>query len=190
MTHMPGYVRSWITPALARMRSEIKDEVENALLKEIPQSSEWTEINLCQKTPRIIAMVTGRIIVGLDLCRSATYIEIATEFTKEVMATAISITLIPLFLRPLMVPILPQLWLTRRRIVQAEEVLGPTITSRWLQPQNQNRTEQVDILQLMIEASENCGRGKKDLVVELLFLNIGAVHSTAMTITHASVPPT
>ncbi|VUC30086.1 unnamed protein product [Clonostachys rosea] len=185
LTHLPGEVKSWISPALRRLRPEIEDEVKNALLQEVPQSSEWTEINFSDKMPRVVAMVTGRLLVGLELCRSATYVKLADKFTKEAMAAAISLTLIPSFLRPIIAPLLPQLWLTRRRMAQAEEAFGPTITSRRLQSQSPNRGDQVDILQLLIESSDVRGKSNRDIAAELLFINVAGVHSTSITIINA-----
>lgn len=93
-----------LTRNISRTLSELQNEVIYAFDTEVGECSEWTEFPVYGKLLRIIALVAGRVFVGLPLCRDEKWINTTINYTVDAIEALQTIEKSPTFLRPLLVP--------------------------------------------------------------------------------------
>ncbi|CAI0654364.1 unnamed protein product, partial [Colletotrichum noveboracense] len=113
-------VKASLTPALPRLNALISDEVVESMRLELPQSTEWTEVNINAKLLRIIAMASGRVFIGPELCRDERYIDASINYTIDLMTAVHVVAFLPGPLRPILARFLPEVKQLNRRIAEAE----------------------------------------------------------------------
>ncbi|KZL63086.1 cytochrome p450 [Colletotrichum incanum] len=179
-------VRASLTPALPRLNAGISDEVVEAMRLELPQSTDWNEININAKLLRIIAMVSGRVFIGSDLCRDERYIDASINYTVDLMTAVHVIALVPSFLRPIVASWLPTTKKLYKRIAEAEAVFRPIVTARKEAAKKGDYQEPDDMLQWILNAQTKFGElSDRELAMAQLGISFAAIHTTTMTTTNA-----
>ncbi|GKT86392.1 LOW QUALITY PROTEIN: cytochrome P450 [Colletotrichum tofieldiae] len=143
---------------------------------ELPQSADWSEVNINAKLLRIIAMVSGRVFIGSDLCRDERYIDASINYTIDLVTAVHVIALVPSFLRPVVASWLPTTKKLYKRIAEAEAVFRPI----------GDYQEPDDMLQWILNAQTKFGElSDRDLAMAQLGISFAAIHTTTMTTTNA-----
>jgi len=156
---------------------------------ELPQSSDWTEFVLSPKLYRIVAMASGRIFIGAELCRNEEYLSAAIDYTIEVMTAVFLIHMMPTWLRPVLAPWIPHVRKLEKSRRRAKDFLMPIITAR-RKAADEGRADYTppdDMLQWMDDDLTK-QQGKRPTVEELAFHQLGisfaAIHTTTVTVTN------
>ncbi|KAK2026053.1 cytochrome P450 [Colletotrichum zoysiae] len=182
---LPRMVKTSLTPALVRLNPIISDEVTEATRIELPQSGEWTEVKIMGKLMRIIAMASGRVFVGPELCRNEEYLDAAINYTVDLMKAIRKVSTIPPWIRPFLAPRKPEVRRVHRRIVEAVEFLKPVVKSRREASEDPYYQKPDDMLQWMIDAQEKTGdKDDKKLAKYQLGISFAAIHTTSLTATN------
>ncbi|KAM5349587.1 hypothetical protein ACJ41O_006092 [Fusarium nematophilum] len=175
-----------LTPALVRLNPIIATEVVEAMALELPQSGEWEEVDINKKLLRIVAIVSGRIFIGPELCRNEKYLDAAINYTIDVMIAVYMVGLVPLWLRPFIAPRLPFVKKVRKRIEEADEFLRPIVTARREALQDPNAEQPDDMLQWIINSQAKFREyNDKELAKLQLSVSMAAIHTTTLTTTNA-----
>ncbi|OLN86218.1 Ent-kaurene oxidase 7 [Colletotrichum chlorophyti] len=179
-------VRASLTPALPRLNASIADEVVEAMRLELPQSNDWVEVKINAKLLRIIAMVSGRVFIGSELCRDERYLDASINYTIDVMTAVHVIALVPSWLRPLVAPWLPTTKKLYKRIDEAEAVFRPLVAARKQASKDIDHNEPDDMLQWILNAQTKFGQlSDRELAMAQLGISFAAIHTTSMTTTNA-----
>ncbi|TQN64190.1 Cytochrome P450 monooxygenase ATR2, partial [Colletotrichum shisoi] len=181
-------VKASLTPALPRLNASISDEVVESMRLELPQSTDWTEVNINAKLLRIVAMVSGRVFIGSELCRDERYLDASINYTVDVMTAVFVIELVPSFLRPIVAPWLPTTKKLYRRIAEAESVFRPIVAARReaAAAKRDDYREPDDMLQWILNAQTKFGQlSNHDLASAQMGISFAAIHTTTMTATNA-----
>ncbi|TDZ61446.1 Cytochrome P450 monooxygenase ATR2 [Colletotrichum trifolii] len=179
-------VRASLTPALPRLNASIADEVGESMRMELPQSSEWTAVNINSKLLRVIAMASGRIFIGPELCRDERYLDASINYTVDLMTAVHVVGFMPVWLRPILAPFLPPIKKLNRRINEAEAVFRPIVAERRKLCENPDHQQPDDMLQWILNAKEKFGvQSDRDLAQLQLGVSFAAIHTTSMTTTNA-----
>ncbi|CCF36957.1 ent-kaurene oxidase [Colletotrichum higginsianum] len=183
---LPQIVKSMLTPALVRLNPIISTEVAETMASELPQSGEWEEVDINQKLLRIVAIVSGRIFVGPELCRNETYIDSAINYTIDVMVAVYMIGLVPVWLRPFLAPRLPFVKKLEKRIQEADDFLRPVVKERRTAMQDPSLASHDDMLQWIINSEIKRGNVDDKAVAKLqLSVSMAAIHTTTLTALNA-----
>ncbi|KAH7038346.1 cytochrome P450 [Microdochium trichocladiopsis] len=78
---MPNIIRTTLTPAIGRLNHAMMAEVDAAVLRELGECIEWTPIEIYGKIMRILAVASGRVFIGPELCHDERYIEAVVNYT-------------------------------------------------------------------------------------------------------------
>ncbi|KZL75866.1 cytochrome P450 [Colletotrichum tofieldiae] len=179
-------VKTALTPALARINPIVYEEVVNAIRIELPQSGEWTEVNIAYKLMRIVAMVSGRIFIGPELCRTESYIDVAINYTVDLMTAIQAIASIQPYIRPFLATSRPEVKRVKRRVAEAEMFLRPVVEARRKAAEGSNYQKPDDMLQWMMESQKKFGQKEdRELARYELAISAAAIHTTTVTITNA-----
>lgn len=164
----------------------LHQETREALALELPSSSEWQEVDIHHILLRVVAMVSGRLFIGPELCRTEKYLDAAINYTMDVMSAQRAVQNIRPWLRPFLAGSLPQVKKLDKRIKEAEDFLEPVVELRKQAATNPAEDVPDDMLQWLLQgqdkfkdpASQNSARSQ-------LGLSFAAIHTTALTATNA-----
>jgi hypothetical protein len=77
---------------------------------------------------RIIAIVSGNVLVGPPLCYDEEYLHAALNYSKDISAAIRALKIWPRFLRPVVKYFTPQVSVIKRYRGKAKKMLQPLIT--------------------------------------------------------------
>ncbi|KAK2038518.1 cytochrome P450 [Colletotrichum somersetense] len=179
-------VRTSLTQGLPRLNLTVSDEVTEAMRLELPQSTDWSEFNVTSKILRIVAMVSGRIFIGSELCRDEKYINASINYTVYLMAAVDDIGQVPLFLRPLIAPWLPKTRKLYRFINDAVAIFLPVIKARRKAAKKDDYQAPDDMLQWILSGQRKYGAvSDYNLAIIQLQASFAAIHTTTSATVNA-----
>ncbi|ROT43005.1 cytochrome P450 [Sodiomyces alkalinus F11] len=181
-------VKASLTPALPRLNASVADEVVEAMRQELPQTSDWTEVNINYKLLRIVAMASGRVFIGSELCRDERYLDAAINYTVDLVAAVEVVSRMPVWSRPFLAPRCEPVKKVHARMQQADEFLRPIVAAR-RNAEAQASPDYVkpdDMLQWIMDSQKKFGeKNDEDLANYQLGVSFAAIHTTTMTTTNA-----
>lgn len=141
------------------------------------------DINL--KVLRIVAMGSGRIFIGPELCRNEKYLDTAINFTIDTMKAVFIVSYMPVWLRPALTPFVPFVRTLYRRLREANELYRPVVAARRRAAKNAPSDKPDDMLSWLIDEQIKAGiEDDQDLVEKQIGASFAAVHTTTQTMTH------
>lgn len=159
--------------------------LDRALQDDLPQSSTWTEIKANDKLVRIVAKASGRIFVGQELCFDDRYLDNSINFTIDVMKAVFTVAFLPVWLRPILTPIIPFVRTVYRRMRTERELLMPTIEARREAVKEDPSREPDDMLDWLVREQFKAGvQDDDELVMKQLGATFAAIHTTTQTVMH------
>jgi hypothetical protein len=120
----------------------------------MPPCDDWTEVNIHHAILRIVGMVSGRMFIGPELCRSEQYLDAVTNYTMEVRGTQRAVHNMCLWLRPFRAQILPEVQKLYQRIVEAEAFLEPVVKRRTDTMNDSSYEKPDDFFQWLIDGKD------------------------------------
>ncbi|KZT01552.1 cytochrome P450 [Laetiporus sulphureus 93-53] len=183
--HVP-IVRSQLTRNIAKFFPLLHDELVASFHDEIPlNGSGWNKVRAMDAMVQVICRTSNRVFVGLPLCRNLDYCNLNKQFTVDVMKGGTIISLFPGLLKPFAARFLTDVPNSIKRGVKHLEPLiserlrmEQELGSEWTDKPN-------DMLQWLLDAAEGEERTVRALVLRILTINVGAIHTSAMCLTHA-----
>ncbi|KAI9147091.1 Ent-kaurene oxidase [Paramyrothecium foliicola] len=164
-----------------RLNPTISEEVYEALSTELPQTNEWSEVYIFAKLLRIVAMVSGRIFVGPELCRDENYLDVAINYTVDLVKAAHEAAAVPQWRRPYSAPFLPSVKQVAKRVAEAEKLLQPIVAKRLENVKNGGQKPD-DMLQWIIDDQVAQGRTDENELARIqLNIAFAAIHTTTIT---------
>ncbi|KAM0338872.1 hypothetical protein ACHAPU_011154 [Fusarium lateritium] len=183
---IPHTIKGGLTPALYRLSTSIADEVKQSLELSIPSCEDWTEVNIHDSLLRIVGMVSGRVFIGPELCRSEQYLDAAINYTMEVMGAQRAVQRMRPWLRPFWARSQPEVKKLYQRIAEAEAFLEPVVKSRTDAMGDPSYEKPDDFLQWLIDGKDKFpDKNSQNLAKVQLGLTFAAVHTTTLTATNA-----
>ena len=72
-----------------RINTRLTEETDRAVTEILGENKDWTPVVVYQKLLPIVAIISGNIFLGPDLCRSESYLHHSINYTVDLF-TAIS----------------------------------------------------------------------------------------------------
>jgi cytochrome P450 len=167
---------------LARLNPVISQEVTEAIALEIPNCLDWTPVNINQKLLRIVAMVSGRIFIGPELCRDEKYVKAAINYTIDLMGSVRAVQTLPHWQRWFRARWLPEMRNVQKWQKEATNFLQPVITARLADARRleEKYEKPDDVLQWLMDGIERQGTGTdiERITKAQLGLSFAAIHTT------------
>lgn len=179
---IPFTVKANLTPALPRLNATISDEVERSFLREMPPCDDWTPININSKLQRIVAMVSGRVFIGPELCHDEAYLDAAVNYTVEMVQATQAVDSMAPWKRSFLASRLPEIKKVKARLAQADAFIKPVVQKR-LALSPEDRPD--DMLQWMLNSQQRFGVDKtvQTLARLQLSLSFASIHTTSVVAT-------
>lgn len=176
-----------------RLNPTIAEEVDLAFREELPPCKDFTPVPINQKLLRIVAKVSGRIFIGPELCRSEEYVDMAINYTMEVVTAQQVIHHMKPWQRFLFARSVPQVKALQERAENSRKFLEPMIAARRKAAREDPDFQRPDdIMQWLLDGGQAKFGEKEDqeLTEAQLSLTFAAIHTTTMATTNACVEPT
>lgn len=156
------------------------------MASELPSDTEWQEVDIHHVLLRVVAIVSGRIFIGPELCRSEKYLDAAINYTTDVMIAQRAVQHIRPWLRPFIASSLPYVKKLDQRIKEAEEFLKPVVEARKKLEADPSVEAPDDMLQWLLQGQDKFqDAASRNLARAQLGLSFAAIHTTALTATNA-----
>ncbi|EJT96541.1 cytochrome P450 [Dacryopinax primogenitus] len=181
-------IRRQMTQNLSAKFPELYDEIRHAFMEglSLPDSGEWKTVKASEVFTRVICRVSNRLFVGLPLCRDEKFTEISRDFTLNASTAAFVISLVPSFVKPLVMKYLTRIPAT---IAEFEKRFIPIIEERLHQEETLRELwhdkKPFDFLQWLLDAAKGEKREPKDLTLRMINANFTAIHTSSMSFTQA-----
>lgn len=169
----------------ARLNGLIAQECRECLAINLPESPDWTPINIHHKLLRIVGMVSGRMFIGPELSRTEEYLDAAINYTMEVMTAQRAVVNMNPWLRPFLASRLPEIKKLEKRKREAYNFLMPVIEARKQAFQDSKDDGPDDMLQWLIRNSPKFTDAHSQNLAEVqLGLSFAAIHTTVLVTTN------
>ncbi|EUC51026.1 hypothetical protein COCMIDRAFT_21423 [Bipolaris oryzae ATCC 44560] len=123
-------VEANLTSALPRLNPFTCKDVDDRLREIMPPCKDWTEINIFDKLIFLVAKVSGRVFVGLEVSQTPEYIDTAVNYTLQFMHAVHVVKTIRPWLKPSLGPRTPEIQKLLGLAKLAEKLLGPIIEEK------------------------------------------------------------
>lgn len=171
-----------------RLNPLIAEEVDQCFRDLLPpgEFATFTPVAMHQTLVQMVAIVSGRIFIGPELCRTPEYVDMAVNYTMDVIHAREAVTRTPKWQRPFKAPHLAEVKALRAREKKAWAMVKPIIDAR-LRAQAEDPLDYQkpdDLLQWILESGD-AKLSVQDMAEMQLALTFAAIHTTTMTVTSA-----
>ncbi|KAK3940199.1 cytochrome P450 [Diplogelasinospora grovesii] len=183
-THFLNHlIRADLTKKLPQIIGRLAEEVERSVRTELPQAETWTSININERVSRVLAIVSGNVLVGPPLCYDEEYLHAAMNYSKDISAAIRALKIWPRFMRPTVQHFTPQVGVIRKYRGKAKKMLEPLIKELRSMRAKGNPLPDT-MLAWMVEKAEQFQADDDELANTQLILIMAGIHTRTMTITH------
>ncbi|KAI1633021.1 cytochrome P450 [Biscogniauxia mediterranea] len=152
----------------------------------MPPASDWTEVDIHHVLLRVVAMVSGRVFIGPELCRNEQYLESSINYTMDVMSAQRAVQQMKPWLRPFFASRLPQVKRLDQRIKEAQAFLSPVVEKRMKEASDPSCEKPDDMLTWLLERRPDFPDEKSQNLAKVqLGVSFAAIHTTTLTATNA-----
>lgn len=168
-----------------RLNPIIAEEVDQCFRDELPPRdfSSFTPVNINHTLLRMVAVVSGRIFIGAELCRTPEYVDMAMNYTMDIVNAREAVTRLPKWQRHIKASSLPAVKTLREREKKAWAMLRPIIDARLRAVGDPDYRKPDDLLQWILDSPAELT--PQDMAEMQLALTFAAIHTTTMTVTSA-----
>ncbi|KAF4910817.1 Cytochrome P450 monooxygenase BOA4 [Colletotrichum fructicola] len=168
------------------MQEEISYAMENFMCGHTSEVGGWTRVPVYALSTRVIALVSGRVFVGLPLSRNEEWIHTAIHSTIDSFVGAAMMWQYPSWSWPIMQWIVPQTKRVRYYRRRVAEMLKPIIRNRLEDAKKgSDRKKPSDMVQWLIDNSNGRGDDLAFQANEHIVMNVAAIHTTGGQLAHS-----
>ncbi|TLD37851.1 cytochrome P450 [Venturia nashicola] len=180
MNHL---VKSNLTVALNRINPRLARTAAEAVEAEMPSCPDWTQLPFSEKLLRIVAIVSGDIFLGPEMCRNEDYLGLSINYTENAFKTIYKLRTYWMPLRPIVSRLLPGVKALERERAKNSKLLRPLIKQR-RKLMEQGGELPDDMLQWSLEKASKFPdeiKSDDDIALLQLRLSMSAIHTTSLT---------
>ncbi|KAK6529518.1 hypothetical protein TWF281_008689 [Arthrobotrys megalospora] len=188
-TYHVDVIKSQLTPRMASILPEIRQEGNVAWKDTLKLGPGWTNVGIWKVVIQVVSRSANRCFVGLPLCRNQELLDLFRDYAIRTNEVVYMIDLAPQFLQPLLEWVL----LKRYRLPQrATKILTPVFEERKrmreeLGPERWNAEKPNDAVTWIIDAAmkkDKSQQTNQQMAWRLIWLNFAAIHTTSMSTLH------
>ncbi|OJD28723.1 cytochrome p450 [Diplodia corticola] len=177
-------IKNKLTPGIDRLLPTMDDEAQFAVRTTLAScgADGWTTVPLHSTATRLIALLSGRVFVGLPLSRNEEWIDAAVNVTQHSIAGAFKLLAYPAWLRPLVRLFVREVGGVEECRQATERMLRPLVEQRLrdMRSGGADFQGQDDMIQWLItHAPPGSVSDVAWHVSQHLVLNIAAIHTTS-----------
>ena len=172
-----------LTRNIARTLAGLQDEADFAIPSYIGACEDWTTVVIYSQLLRIVALLSGRIFVGLPLCRNEEWLDTTINYTLAVFTAVESIKKLSPLTRGFFAPSLKEVQRLHHYRVNGARMLTPILKERHENLKDPSFEPPTDMLQFLIQ---NSGQQATDALFQAymqMLVSLVAIQGTSMALT-------
>jgi ent-kaurene oxidase len=176
-------IKEHLASDVGRTLGGLQDEANYAIPSCIGECNEWTPIQFYPTALRVISLLSGRIFVGLPLCRDEEWIDATINYTNDAVNAIAPVKAIHPLLRPFIAPRLPEVRRIKQHRINGARLLEPVLVERLENMKAPGFKPPTDMIQFMLQ---NSGEKAGDVLFQSymqMSISMAAIHTTAMNMT-------
>lgn len=179
-------VRVDLTRSLGNFVEAMNEECLYGFERYMPVSPDWTIVKPYHVFAKIVALISGRVLVGKDLCRNEDWIRLSMEFSTHAFGAARKLRSgnkwpWSMQLASFTEPAVAGIWARRK---EAEELLKPICEERLRRRDDPSWKRPNDGIQWLLDSHAVSGESVDEVVKSQLRLTMAAIHNTTMSVTN------
>ncbi len=183
-------IRVDLTKSIGTILPVLQAESSYAIGAELGSPDDWTAIMLYPKILRLVALVSGRVFVGLPLSRNEEWLQMSTEYTMDVMAVQTAARKWQPMLRPLVARFLPEVRKARQTPARATKHMEQLVEYIMVQHGHEKLAParagtQGSFISWILNNSPGHLRTAERMGESQMVVSFVAIHTTTMTTCHA-----
>ncbi|TCD63302.1 hypothetical protein EIP91_005683 [Steccherinum ochraceum] len=181
-------IQTKLTRNLSDFHGVMKDEMWSAFDDCIGAPTEWRSLPALKTMLWVVSRTTNRVVVGLPLCRNTEFLTVATDFTLDVSQARFVVNMFPPSLKPVVAKLVNRV---PSRLKKAYDLVGPTVEALRAEAEQETALTGTwddkpnTLLAALVEEAVKYGYSDLKTVMSLLVVEFTALHTTAMSFTHA-----
>ena len=176
-------VRTDLNRNLSATFDTLQSETQYAASASIGTCTDWKPIHIHPLALRLVAMLSGRVFVGPDLCRNEDWIQASIQTTVDTFSGAFKLWSYHWTLRPIMALMISEIRNVHKQHRRTARLLKPVLDERLEMLKNPDFKPPTDMLQFFLNNLE--GRDASYQAALQSAINVAAIHTTSMNVTHA-----
>ncbi|KAI6785534.1 Ent-kaurene oxidase-like protein [Emericellopsis cladophorae] len=180
--------KSPLTQNLPKLVAPLHEEAEYWLKQRIPGDGQ-SELNVHDIIVRVISGTATRMLSGPVASRDPEWLESAALYSYDVVVVAQTLRHFHPLLRPFVSPFLDSKKKLGKHLGVAQKTFRGQFTERKKQQESDqksgNSDKPVDMVQWMVDAAKGNDRNLDVLAMNMLFMTLAGVHTSANTTMHA-----
>ncbi|QDS73163.1 hypothetical protein FKW77_002128 [Venturia effusa] len=180
--HHDARLKFSLTPP-DRINPRLAKTAEEAVATEIPNCPEWTKVPFFQCLLNIVAIVSGDIFLGPEMCRNEEYMKLSVGYTLDAFAGIHKLKQWRKWMRPIGRYFVPELKVANAYRSRSNKFLGPLIKQRRAMIE-QGADLPDDLLSWTMRKTSKFPEEIKsddDIAFMQLRLSLAAIHTTSNT---------
>ncbi|KAK1980223.1 cytochrome P450 [Colletotrichum cereale] len=183
-------VRVDLTRNLSGILLPIQEEVKFAMKQMFGGLEDWKAFNAYHVALRLVALMSGRAFVGLPLSRNEEWIKASVMFTTDVSKCRMAALEWNPWVRPWVVPFLPEVRHMRRALQRANEWMMPLV-DEVLRNESAHEAKPAKpgapgaFVSWMMKHMSPGNRTSENMGTNQMLLSFAAIHTTSSTATFA-----
>jgi hypothetical protein len=188
---MQTIVRRNLTQSLALVTDDLVDETLASVHDILGEERNWQTRLIKQDLLNIVARLSSRVFLGVELCRDPDWLRISKEHTVDIFIASRQLKLFPKLLQPIVHWFIPTCRKLRREVRLARRLILPEVERRTKRAQTaleagEKPPKAADTIGWMVE---NAHGREVDYVASQLALTLAAIHTTSETMAKCKVSP-
>jgi len=121
------------------MFADAREGATSLIPLEFPECKDWTPINVYPRALSVVSRINTKTLIGNGLQENDEWIDINTNYTKNIFISSAKLRVFPDFLRPVVqffIPELRSVWDCNRR---AQDILAPILAERIATEKNRDQ---------------------------------------------------
>jgi cytochrome P450 len=183
-------VQRKLTPKLPLITAGLEEELNAAVVDYFPkflgqEGGAWSEFQPYQVLGKISARLAARALVGPQLCRNETWLDISVNYTESLFRTVVILRMFPAWTHTTLRYFLPSYWYGKHYVRAAKSLLGPILqdlldrndSGKWA-PSNDGA--ELNVLCWLADTAKGRDRDAQTLAHVEVLLALASVHTTLL----------
>ncbi|KAH3973952.1 hypothetical protein HBH64_162160 [Parastagonospora nodorum] len=178
-------VQRKLTPRLPLLTPALEIELSSAVEEHFPACDDWTEFQPYQVLAKISARISARALVGPELCRNKTWLDVSVNYTECLFRTIVVLRMFPTWMHSSLRYALPSFWGGKNYLYAGKALLRPVI-EELIQKNNdglwspQTTEQDMNVLSWLADTAKGHDRDADTLAHVEILLALASVHTTLL----------
>lgn len=177
-------VRMDLTRNIPKSLEVLQDEASTAIPDTIGPCPDWKPITVYSACLRMVALLSGRVFVGLPLCRNEEWIQTTSDYTRQIFVGGQSLLPHSPIMRAIIAPFNHSIRTLKDSRRKAARLLAPIIAERLANTKSPGYKPQNDMITWYLERLGDDAANVERNTWGHLMVSMAAMHTTTMNVTH------